>query len=205
MRIKLITAFCLLTCLALAVPTGATSATKGDTKGSGKETFSALAYLPTGAGMSMRGAGATANVTIYIDSYSSNQDAQQLQAALLDGGPDVLLKALEKMKPIGRIERVGTISFYDFKYIRSVPTATGRRIIAVTDRPIGFREAYADSRSEDYKFGFLQLDLKDDKKGKEEGAGTLIYAAQIKVLKGDQVEIENFGVDPIQLMGVRQL
>ena len=204
MRIKLITALCLLSCLALTVPTGATAATKGDKKGSGQETFSALAYLPTGVGISMRGAGATANVTINIESYSSDQDARQLQAALLDGGPDALLKALEKMKPIGRIERVGTVGFYDLKFIRSVPTETGRRIIAVTDRPIGFLEAYFAGRSTDYKFGILQLDLKDDKKGREEGAGALIYAARVKVLNGNQVEIENFGIDPIRLEGVRQ-
>lgn len=195
MRLKLATALCLLSCLALTALADVTA--RGDKKGSGKETFSALAVLLS--------AGATTNVTINIESYSSDQDARALQAALLDGGPDALLKALEKMKPIGRIERVGTVSFYDFKFIRSVSTPTGRQIIAVTDRPIGFLEAYFAGRSTDYKFGILQIDLKDDKKGKEEGEGALIYAAQIKALDGDKFEIENFGVDPIKLMGVRQL
>lgn len=201
MRIKLITALCLLSCLALGVTAGA----KGNKKGSGRESFSALAYLPAGAGVRMRGAGATANVTINVESYSSADDAQRLQAALLDGGPDALLKALEKMKPIGRIARVGTVGVYDLKFIRSVQTPTGRRIIAVTDRPIGFLEAYFAGRSTDYKFGVLQIDLKDDKKGKEKGTGSLIYAARIKVLDGDRIDIENLGVDPIRLEGVRQL
>jgi len=206
MRIVLITALCLLSGLALTLVTGATAAAKMDKKGSGsdKETFSALAYLPSGIGPAMRGAGSTANVTINIEGYSSDEDAQHLQAALSDG-PDTLLKALERMKSIGRIEREGTISFYDFKFIRSTPTETGRRIIAVTDRPIGFLEAYFDGRSTDYKFGILQLDLKDDKKGKEEGVGALIYSAKIKLLTGNQVDIENFGIDPIRLEGVRQL
>lgn len=205
MRIKLITALCLLSCLALAVPAGTTAASKASKKGSGRESFSALAYLPAGAGVRMRGAGATANVTISIESYSSAEDAQRLQAALVEGGPDSLLKALEKMKPIGRIERAGTVGFYDLKFIRSVPTPTGRRITAVTDRPIGFLEAYFAGRSTNYKFGILQIDLKDDKKGREEGAGALIYAAQIKVLDGDRVEIENLGIDPVRLEGVRRL
>ena len=199
MRIKLILTLCLLSCLALALSAGATTKAKGDEKDSGKETFSALAYLPTG------GAGATANVKIYVESYSSDQDAQRLQAILLDGGPKALLNALEKMKSIGRIERDGTVGFYTLKFICSKQTATGRQITAVTDRPIGFLEAYFDTRSTDYPFGILQLDLKDDKKGKEEGEGTLIYRARIKVLNGDNVEIENYGVDPIRLMGVRQL
>ena len=208
MRITHIAAWCLFLSLALTVPTGATAAaTKidGDGSGFGTETFSALAYLPTGLGPAMRGAGATANVTINIESYSSDEDARQLQGALVEGGPDRLLKVLEKMKSIGRIERVGTISFYDFKYIRSTPTETGRRIIAVTDRPIGFLENYFGTRSRDYKFGILQLNLQNDKKGREKGVGVLIFAAKIKLLQGTQIEIENFGIDPIQLEGVRQL
>ena len=196
MRIKLVTAFCLLYCLALTVPAGATSA-QGDKKGSNRETFSALAnILP---------AGATRNVTIYIDSYSTEQEAQQLDAISSSGGQDALLEALEKMKPIGRIESVGTVSFYDFKLIISKPTPTGRHIIALTDRPMGFREEARDARSTEYPFGILQLDLKDDKKGKEEGEGTLIYAAQIKDLNVEALNVEHYSVDPIMLLGVRQL
>lgn len=205
MRIKLILTLCLLSCLALALSAGATTEAKGDKKDSGKETFSALAYLPTGASPSLRGAGATANVKIYVESYSSDQDAQRLQAILLDGGPKALLNALEKMKSIGRIERDGTVGFYNLKFICLKQTATGRQITAVTDRPIGFLEAYFDTRSTDYPFGILQLDLKDDKKGKEEGEGALIYRARIKVLNGDNVDIENYGVNPIRLLSVRQL
>jgi hypothetical protein len=181
----------------LAVPAGATSQATGDQSGSGKETFSALAdFLPSGG---------TRNVTIYIDGYSSQQEVQQLQETLDSGGPDALLTALEKLKPIGRIEREGTVSFYDFKLIISRPTPTGRQILAITDRPMGFREEARDTRSTEYPFGILQLDLKDDKKGKEEGEGTLIYAAQLKDLNLDKLNIENYSVDPIKLLGVRQL
>lgn len=187
----------LLLCLALVVPSLATSGVKKDKKDSGKETFSALAELPV--------AGSTINVTIYINRYSSEQDAKQMHAILLDGGPKALLKTLQKMKPIGRIEKVGTVGFYDFKFILSTPTATGRRIYAVTDRPIGFLEAYYDTRSKDYPFGIMQLELKANEKGKQKGEGTLIYAAQIKVLDGEKVEIENLTFAPIRLLGVRQL
>jgi hypothetical protein len=197
MKIKLVGALILLSCLVLALPAGATSQTSGDTNVPGKETFSALAdFLPSGG---------TRNVTIYIDSYSSQQEAQQLQETLDSGGPEALLKSLEKLKPIGRIEREGTVSFYDFKLIISRPTPTGRQILAITDRPMGFREEARDARSTEYPFGILQLDLKDDKKGKEEGEGTLIYAAQLKDLNLDKLNIENYSVDPIKLLGVRQL
>ena len=197
MRIKMTATFFLLLCLALVVPGLATPEVKKDHKNGGKESFSALAELPV--------AGRTMNVRIYIDRYSSPQDAQALHAILIDGGPKGLLKALQKMKPIGKIEQDAAVSFYDFKFILSKSTATGRHIYALTDRPIGFLEAYYDTRSKDYPFGVMELDLQSDEKGKEKGVGTLIYAAQIKVLDGERVEIENFTFAPIKLLGVRKL
>lgn len=196
MRIKMTTSVFLLLCLALVVPGLATPGVKKD-KNSGKEIFSALAELPV--------AGGTMNVTIRINRYSTEQEGKQMRAILLDGGPKALLKTLQKMKPIGRIEKVGTVSFYDFKFILSTPTATGRRIYAVADRPIGFLEGYYGTRSRDYPFGIMQLELKAGEEGKEKGEGTLIYAAQIKVMDGEKVEIENLTFAPIKLLGVRKL
>jgi hypothetical protein len=190
MRIKLVTVLLLLVCAAASMPASGAKAGK-------EETFSALAQLPV--------AGTTANMRIYIKSYSSVEDAQRLHGVLTDGGPGALLKTLQKMKPIGRIERENTVGFYDFKLILSKSTPDGRHIYAVTDRPIGFLEAYAGSRSVDYPFGILELDLKADKNGKEKGEGTLIYAAQIKLVNGEKVEIENLTFAPIRLLGVQQL
>jgi hypothetical protein len=123
---------------------------------------------------------------------------------MLDSGPNGLLKALQKMKPIGSIETDGTVGFYDFKFIVSKPTATGRQIYAVTDRPIGFFEAYHDARSRDYPFGILQMELKTEDNEKQRGEGTLVYAAKIKGLAGDRVDIENFTFAPIKLLAVRR-
>jgi hypothetical protein len=169
------------------------------------ETFSALAVLPAGAGMRMVGAGATTNLNIYIQSYTPDADTQQYASLLLDGGPDKLLKALEKAKSIGKVSLVGRVGFFDLKLIRSRPTETGRRIVGVCDRPIRFLEAYSSGRSMDYTFGILILDLKTNSDGKEEGVGQLIYAAKVKVLDGNKVEVENYGVEPAKLLGVRKL
>jgi hypothetical protein len=116
-----------------------------------------------------------------------------------------LLKALEKSKTIGRIRLVGRAGFYDLKLIRSHRTPTGRRVYAIGDRPIGFLEVYVGNRSQDYPFGILQLDLKANEKGKEEGEGTLIYSAKIKVLEGNSIDVESYGISPIRLMGLRKL
>lgn len=169
------------------------------------EKFGALAYLPHGAGPAMVGAGARVNVDLYLNSYTSDEDAKTLAAALLEGGSPALLKQLEKAKTIGKVRLVGRAGFYDFKLIRSHQMEGGRRIYAIGDRPMGFLEVYAGGRSMDYPFGIMQLDLKRNEKGKEEGEGALIYAARIKVLENNKIEVESYGVGAIKLMAVRKL
>jgi hypothetical protein len=191
MRIRLSVGVLVMVCAALVVPMSAASGSK-----KGNEVFSALAQLPV--------QGTTSNVKIYISGYSSPQDAERLNATLLKGGPNALLKALKKMKSLGHIERDGSVGFYDFKMILSTTTATGRHIYAVADRPIGFLEAYYSTRSSDYPFGIMELDLKGDDE-KEKGEGTLIYAARIRVIRGEKVEIENITFAPIRLLSLREL
>jgi hypothetical protein len=198
MRAAIFITICLLVSCALGMSTRAT-APKED------EQFSALAYLPSGAGPMMAGAGARVNVDLYIDSYTSDADAKRLGGVLLEGGSDALLKALEKADSIGKIRLTGRVGFYDLKLIRSHKTQNGRRIYAVGDRPVGFLEAYYSGRSRDYEFGILQLDLKRNSKGREEGAGSLLYAAKIKVIGGKSIEVESYGIGAIRLMGVRKL
>ena len=193
MKIKAAIAWFLVVFVTLILPTSAAPGAKGK-----NEVFSALAQIPVPA--------TTVNVKIYINGYSTQQDADRLNATLLKGGPNALLSALRKMKSLGRIERDGSVGFYDFKLILSTRTPQGRHIYAVADRPIGFLEAYQSTRSRDYPFGILELDLKgDDDSESEKGEGTLIYAAKIRVIKGEKIEIENFSFAPIRLLGVRQL
>jgi hypothetical protein len=170
-----------------------------------KEKFGALAYLPSGAGPAMVGAGARANVDLYINAYTSDEEAKRMAALLIESGPNALLKALEKAKSIGKITLTGRVGFYDLKLIRSHRTPEGRRIYAVGDRPVGFLEVYAGSRSQDYPFGILQADLKTKETGKEEGEGSLIYSSRIKVLEGNSIDVESYGIAPIRLMALRKL
>jgi hypothetical protein len=177
----------------------------GSTASAQSEKFSALAYLQSGAGVRMVGAGATLNTDIYIDRYSSDAEAKQLEQALLSGGGSAVSKILENMDRIGKVQLTGRVGFYDLKFIRSRKIEGGRRIIAVTDRPISGLEAYYGSRSQDYDIGIMTLDVKPDKKGREKGQGVLIYSAKVKLINGNTVEIENYGVSPAQLRNVRKL
>lgn len=201
MRARLFIAACLfaLFVLALSIPAPAQEEKPESEK------FGALAYMPHGAGPAMVGAGARMNVDLWVNNYTSDGEAKLLAGALVEGGPIALLKALEDAKPIGKIRLSGRAGFYDFKLIRSHKTENGRRIYAVGDRPIGFLEAYAGNRSLDYPFGILQLELKKNSKGREEGTGALIYSAKIKVLEGNSIDVESYGIGPIKLLGVRKL
>jgi|SRR5690242_387728 len=202
MKATILIACCVLVAGALGLSSAMPMQEKAHSK---KEKFGALAYLPSGAGPAMVGAGARANVDLFVNSYTSDEEAKSMAALLVQAGPEALLKALEKAKSKGKITLTGRVGFYDLKLIRSHRTPEGRRIYAVGDRPIGFLEAYAMNRSMDYPFGILQIDLKRKEDGKEEGEGALIYSAKIKVLEGNSIDVESYGIAPIRLMGVRKL
>ncbi len=204
MKRRYLIAACLLAVLAFGVSLPSPAQDKKPEKPK-SEKFSALAYMPHGAGPAMVGSGARVNVDVYLTSYTGDDEAKAMAAALLEGGSDSLLKALEKADTRGKIRLVGRAGFYDFKLIRSHAMEGGRRVYAIGDRPVGFLEMYAGSRSQDYPFGILQLDLKKNSKGREEGTGALLYAAKIKVLEGNKIEVESYGIDAIRLLGVRKL
>jgi hypothetical protein len=206
MKTRFLIGSCLLVVLALGMSISSTAQdNKLKEEKPKSEKFSALAYMPHGAGPAMVGAGARINVDLWVNSYTSDADAKRMAGALLEGGSEGLLKALQKADAIGKVRLVGRAGFYDFKLIRSHQVEGGRRIYAVGDRPIGFLEMYAGNRSQDYPFGIMQLDLKKNSKGREEGTGALLYAAKIKVLEGNRIELESYGIDAIKLLGVRKL
>jgi hypothetical protein len=99
MKSKHITILCVICLLTLS----GSSPSWAQSKKPKSETFSALAYLPAGAGPRMVGAGATSNVQIYIKTYSSDADTARYADTLLDAGPDALLKELQK----GKVDRQG--------------------------------------------------------------------------------------------------
>jgi len=205
MKARFLIGSCLLAFLAFGVSQSTAQDNKPEEKKQKSEKFSALAYMPHGAGPAMVGAGSRVNVDLYVSSYTDDAEAKTMADALLEGGSEKLLKALEKADTRGKIRMVGRAGFYDFKLIRSHQVEGGRRIYAVGDRPIGFLEMYAGSRSQDYPFGVMQLDLKKNSKGREEGTGALLYAAKIKVLEGNRIELESYGIGAIKLLGVRKL
>lgn len=142
-------------------------------------------------------------VDVWVSRYSSNATTQRMANVLIEGGQDALVKELEKAKTIGHASLSKRVGAFDLKLIRSRKTPNGRQVIGVSDRPIGFLEAYAGTRSEDYKVGIIVLNLKTSKKGKEVGDGMLLYASKVKIEKG-KLDIEYVGMEPIRLTNLKK-
>ena len=114
-------------------------------------------------------------------------------------GPEDLLSALQKTKPVGTISSPGSLA-YDLRYARELAGEDGgRRVILATDRPIGFWEAANRPRSADYPF--LLIELRLNKNG--EGEGKLSLATKL-TLNDNVLVIENYANQPVMLNEVKQ-
>ena len=146
------------------------------------------------------GAARFMRVEVTIWQYSTEQDQQVLVQAFEKGGQQGLVNALSRMSAKGHVDIPGTLG-YDMSYIRQFPTPNGKRIRMVSNRPIRFGEAWADSRSMDYDLGMLQLDINNGNNNK--GGGEVIFAGQFKIDKG-QLTIESYGSGPFKVVQVEK-
>jgi len=143
------------------------------------ETIDATAF---GTGTQL---GQNIGVTLNIYEYSTPADRQTLIQAYEKGQTPGLAKALQKMKAVGHVEVTGTLG-NDCSYIRMIPTATGRKIIFLTNRQIRFGEAFTDSQSQSFDLtaGVLEIDDHD----KSKSTGVLYPAAQLIVDKQGELQ-----------------
>lgn len=142
--------------------------------------------------------GSSAPVVIHIDHYSSDDEVARLKGILAGKGPDALRDALWDLEA-GYI-RVGGGLGYPIAVARSKPDGKGGRLIRLMlDRPISFRELANNTRSTDYPFTYLELNL--DQGG--HGDGKMIAAAKVSLTGDNSVEIESLGTQPIRILQVK--
>jgi hypothetical protein len=137
-------------------------------------------------------------VEITVDRWSTPAERERLVTALLQKGPDELLKQMQKIKPVGRIRTPDSIG-YDLRYAQQRPLPDGgRSIVIATDRPIGFWEATTRPRTFDYPFTVIQMNIGPD----GTGSGTMSYATRV-IAHDDTIELEDFASKPIMLTNIR--
>lgn len=146
-------------------------------------------------------AGKSFGVTILIEDYSTPAEQKALIDAFKSGGHDAMVKVLSKMKSKGRVRLSSGGVGYQIAYIRNIPTANGRTIRILTDRPINIGEAMANTRSQDYDLSIIELKLSNDK---DKSTGSLIPGARVTVNKKKEIEIETYHASAWRLAGIME-
>ena len=131
-----------------------------------------------------------------VDHYAGGAEVQYLTGLLAEKGPYSLRDELWKHSA-GYL-RIGGRLGYPVAAVLSQDTATGRKLTVVLNRPLSAFEVQYYARSSMYPFTVLELDL--DQNGA--GHGTLIGAARMR-MRGDTLEVQSLGVQPLRLLAVR--
>jgi len=138
---------------------------------------------------------------IAIERWSTDEERERLRGILIERGADALLSALQKVKPRAGYIRPSSTLGWDIHYAREEPVGDGgRRVIIATDRPMSFWELRNQPRSVEYDFTLAELRLSKDGNGE----GKLATAAKISWNPSTRtIEIEDYGIEPVRLTGVR--
>jgi len=179
-----------LTCLAAlaAIILGGGATPWAQTQGEPEE-FTAFAV-----NMGAQTGGGTAQLIININKWNSQAERDEMFGLLKQKGANALLDQLRKAKSVGTLRTPNSIG-YDLRLALEEPGKEGnRRVLVVTDRPVGFNEATARPPSIDYPFTVIDMQIPP----KGFGQGTMSIAAKI-IPAGRTVLVENFDTQPVQL------
>lgn len=138
--------------------------------------------------------------TLTIENASQPSETGRAIAMLAEGGQAGLLKELQGKK-LGYFSLGGQLG-RDLNFVTETRTADGgRRITILFERWMNLFEVRSGARSQDYPFTYIELFV--DSAGK--GQGSFIPAARVYFDKkhDNQVDIENFGIYPARILGVR--
>ena len=140
-------------------------------------------------------------VEIVISRWSTAAERDRLVNVLFDKGADALLAALQDTASVGYIRTPNSLA-YDLRFAKEIPGEDGgRRIILVTDRPIGMWEAVHRPRTIDYPFTLIEIRVNRD----GEGEGKMSIAARITANKASNtIELEDYAIQPVRLMSVQR-
>jgi len=160
------------------------------------ETFTATAAVKT-AGQ----ASATAPVTIVVDRYMPQSEAEKLIAAFTAGGPAALRKALSGVPATGSV-KLGDGKATPTRLAIERPTDKGRLLTIVADQPLLFLGAGAPDAKPKQGYDFAIIDVVVDASGN--GTGAIAPAAKVTVKQGVFV-VEDYASEMVRLTGVKKV
>lgn len=155
-------------------------------------------YAAVAIGQSGSVAGKSFGMSIYIEAVSSDGEVEELAGTLKHKGQDGLVNALDNLKDKGRVAPTGSVGT-GMRVIRIRSTKDGgQHIVLLTNRPISFGELYKGTRSRDYPFGIVILNVGKDGKG----TGLFDPLCKMKFNKNNELEVERYGQRPFRLANV---
>jgi hypothetical protein len=157
------------------------------------ETFSANAHVAQGSS-----GAAAATLQVQIQRYTPDADRTAVETALKTGGYAAFLTALRKAPEVGFVEMGG--QKYPIRWARQTPSANGRTIVVVTDKPVFFvggGQVDAKPRA-GYDVAVLRIQVDDVGLG----SGTMAAAARVKPGGESGVQIDDYADAPIKLTTV---
>lgn len=152
----------------------------------------------TVVGISGRLAGRSRPFSLIVNNYSAPNQVRELNDALTRGGQNELLNTLSKMNA-GRIQIGGGVGVPANLIIAEPWGEGGTKLTVLYQRNVTFFELRYGTRSENYPIGYAEIFL--DRNGR--GEGTFIPAARVRLRGENTWEVEDFGVFPARLMGLR--
>jgi hypothetical protein len=192
-RKRLLSLLCALCFVAGLAP----SQPPSDAQAQGRRS-SRLRINGTVIGIGGRLAGRSRPFSLIVNSLTAPNQVRELNDALARGGQDGLLDALSKMDA-GQIQLGTGVGVTANAVIADEWGEGGSKLTVFYERNLAFFELRYGTRSQDYRIGYAEIFL--DRNGK--GEGTLIPAARVKLRDGNTWEVEDFGVFPARLMGLR--
>lgn len=159
-----------------------------------RETFIATASEPSAVSRPR-----TFGLSVYIDTYSTEEEASHLLNGLKMDGSRGFHKVLSELKTRGRVVIPGRTG-YEAKFIRQSPTKSGREIRIVLDRRMSFLDAYYDEPSKDYDVSALEINLNYEDRG-----DGVLYVLSKPLLdeKNGQLVFENIENRPWRVTNIR--
>jgi hypothetical protein len=150
--------------------------------------------------MSGTGRSGATTLDIVFERWTSDEERQVLLDTLIEKDEEALMKAVEKVKPRTGFIRTSRSLGWDIQFARMTELPTGgKRIVFVTDRPMGFYERRNNGRSTDYEYMVCEIRLGPN----GEGEGKLAMATRVRFDKEKKVvELENYGIEPVRLTKV---
>ena len=138
---------------------------------------------------------------VVIERWSTDAEHKRVFDMLAEESAEKVLDTIQALKPRAGYIRTTTSLGWGIQYAREYPLPDGgRRIVFATDRPMSFYERANKTRSSEYEFMWCEIRLGKDGIGE----GKLSTLAKIAYdREKNQLEIENYGIEPVRLTQVK--